>query len=113
MSVSLGVHKGEAFDCSNSEFIEDRPVAFQNVWNNVWESAIEACKIRIFRCCLDFTVDQIPEVLAELDLIYNWVQNNGEKDTEYILCRIREELKPFLSRFYLEHKNEDYWFDVG
>lgn len=113
MSTSLGIHKGEPFDSHNSEFIDDVPVSFQRVWNSVWEAAIAACGVRIFRNCRDFTVSQIPEVLAELDQIYDWVQINGGKDTEYITWRIRDELKPFLIRFHQEHKDEDYWFDLG
>ena len=27
--------------------------------------------------------------------------------------RVRDELKPVLIQFYQEHKNEDYWFDIG
>ena len=113
ISVSLGVHKGEPFDCHNSEFIDDVLVSFQRTWNSVWEAAIADCEVQIFRSCRDFTVNQIPEVLAELDRIYDWVQINGGKDTKYITLRIRDELKPFLIRFYHEHKDEDYWFDLG
>ena len=113
MSVSLGIHKGPVFNSYNSEFIEDVPVSFQDVWNHVWEPAITACDVHVFRNCFDFTVSQIPEVLEELDRIYDWVQINGGKDTEYISWRIRDELKPFLIQFFQEHKDEDYWFDLG
>ena len=113
MSVSLSVHKGEPFDCFNSESIDNVPVSFQSTWNSVWEAAIAACRVQIFRNCRDFTVSQIPEVLAELDRIYDWVQIKGGKDTKYITLRIRDELKPFLIRFYHEHKDEDYWFALG
>ena len=98
MSVSLGIHKGPVFNCYNSEFIDDVPVSFQDIWNNVWEPAIAACDVHVFRSCLDFTVSQIPQVLEELDRIYDWVQINVDKDTEYISWRIHDELKPFLMR---------------
>lgn len=113
MSVTLGIHKGKAFDCNSSEFVNDVPVSFQSVWNHVWDQALTECKIRIFVDCHDFSISQIPEVLEELDRIYEWVQINGGKDTDYISWRIRDELKPFLMQFYQEHKDEDYWFDLG
>lgn len=111
MSMTLGIYKGELHDYHNSEFIDDRPVSFQRVWNEVWTKAIIECKIRLFNDCHDFAVNDIPTVLLELEAIYNWVQCNGGKDTEYIQWRIGE-LKEFLSEFYLKHKNEDYWFSL-
>ncbi|MBP5607229.1 MAG: hypothetical protein J6X66_03035 [Lachnospiraceae bacterium] len=51
-------------------------------------------------------------MLAELDTIYLWSGDNISKDTPYIQNRIGE-LKEYLSRFYQEHKDEDYWFDLG
>ncbi len=113
MSVSLGLYKGPIFDCYNSKYVEMIPVSFQNVWNQVWDKAITECNIRVFVDCCDFSVSQIPEVLVELDRIFDWVQVNGGKDTEYITWRIRDELKPFLIQFYQEHKDEDYWFSLG
>ena len=113
MSVSAGIYKGAAFDCHGSVFIDCVPVSYQRVWDHVWEPAIAACEVRVFRNCCDFTVSRIPEVLEELDRIFSWVQTNGGKDTEYISWRIRDELKPFLIQFYEEHKDEEYWFDVG
>lgn len=113
MSMSLGVSKGEAFDTHNSKFLEMIPVSFQSVWRDVWDRAITECSIHIFTDCSYFTVNQIPEVLAELDRIYDWVQLNGGEDTDYVSCRIRDKLKPFLTQFYQEHKDENYWFDLG
>ncbi len=112
MSLSLGVHRGKPFDIHNSEFIDDRPVSFYRVWIEVWSKAISECRILKFVDCHDFTVNEIPNVLVELDAIYNWVQYNGGKDRKYITWRI-EDLKEYLSTFYLEHKGEDYWFDLG
>ena len=113
MSVSLGIYKGELFDCSSSECIDVIPVSFQRVWSEVWNPAIIACGVRVFEDCRDFKVSQIPEVLEELERIYDWVQTNGGQDTQYISWRIRDELKPFLIRFYQEHRDEDYWFSLG
>ena len=113
MSVTLGIYKGKAFDLRASECLDDIPVSFERVWRQVWDKAIIECNVRIFVDCYDFTIGQIPDVLAELDRIYDWVQINGGDDTEYISWRIRDELKPFLTSFYQEHKDEEYWFTVG
>ena len=113
MSVSLGVYKGKNYYDYDCELVDDRPVSFQRVWNRVWDRAIAECKIRIFDNCRHFSVSQIPEVLEELDRIYEWVQINGGEDTNYISERIHDELKPFLIQFYREHKDEDYWLDLG
>ncbi len=113
MSVSLGIYKGKAFECSESEFRADIPVSFQRVWDSVWENAIVNCNVQILRCSIDFTIKQIPEVISELELIYDWVQTNRCDDSEYVLKRIRDELCPFLKQFYAEHKDEDYWFTIG
>ena len=113
MSVSLSVYKGKSFDSSNSKLIEVVPVSFQRIWNDLWQSAIKDCGINIFKLCSDFTVNQIPEVLEEIDKINDWVQTTGCNDKEYISNRICNELKPFLQNFYCEHKDEDYWFDLG
>lgn len=111
MSMSMGVYKGETYD--NSEFIDDKPVSVQRVWRDVWDHAITECSVRVFIDCNYFSVSQIPEVLAELDRIYDWVQFNGGNDTDYISYRISDELKPYLTQFYREHKDENYWFDLG
>ncbi len=111
VSVTLGIYKGK--DYHSGEFIDDVPVSFQHVWNQVWNKALAECKIHIFVDCHHFSISQIPKVLEELERIYDWVQINGGKDTEYISWRIRDELKPFLIQFYQEHKDEDYWFDLG
>jgi hypothetical protein len=74
--------------------------------------AISECNIRVFVYFRNFSVRQIPEVLDELDRIYDWVQINGGKDTEYISWRIHDELKPFFIQFYQEHKDEEYWFSL-
>lgn len=113
MSVSLGIYKGQPFDCSKSELIDVIPVSFQGVWNGLWQNAIKDCEIRIFILGSDFTVNQIPEVLTEIDKVYDWVQTNGGNDKEYISKRICNELTPFLTNFYREHKDENYWFDLG
>lgn len=113
MSVSLGIHKGKAFDCFQSEFIDDIPVSFQSVWNGLWQDAIKACEIQIFKLGANFTVNQIPEVIAEIDKIFDWIQIYEGKDKDYISVRINNQLKPFLMTFYQEHKDEDYWFDLG
>ncbi len=112
MSVSLLLNKGERFDCYTSECIKEIPVSSQTVWNNVWEKAVSECKLRKFVCCSMFDVNEIPTVLAELDIIYDWVHYNGGDDTDYIRNRILD-LKEFFNEFYLEHKNSDYWFDLG
>ncbi len=112
MSVSLGLYKGKQFDCYRSQFITAIPVSFQNVWNEVWVKAISECNILKFVDCKDFAVNEIPAVLADLDAIYNWFHLEGGKDTNYIRERIKE-LKEYLNKFYLEHKNEDYWFELG
>ena len=111
VSVTLGIYKGK--DYHSSEFVDDVPVSFQRVWNQVWNQALTECKIHIFVDCHYFSISQIPKVLEELKRIYDWVQINGGKDTEYISWRIRDELEPFLTQFYQEHKDEDYWFDLG
>ena len=111
MSVTLGIYKGK--DYNSGEFVNDVPVSFQRVWNKVWNQALKECKIQIFVDCHYFSIKQIPKVLEELDRIYEWVQINGSEDTEYVLWRIHEQLKPFLIQFYKEHKYEDYWFDLG
>lgn len=112
MSVSLLVFKGEDFNDSKSQVIAEMPVSFQNVWNETWEKAIFECKVKIFVWCGMFSINTIPSVLAELDSILDWVNNNGGKDMEYIQNRIQE-LKDFLNSFYNEHKNSNYWFDLG
>jgi len=111
MSLTMGIYKGSTYQ--DGEFLDDRPVSFFRVWKQVWSPAIAACGGRLFQDCSYFPVSQIPDVLAELDRIYDWVQINGGEDTEYVSWRIRDELKPFLIQFYQEHKDEDYWFDVG
>ena len=112
MSVSLGIYKGRRFDSFASLFIADVPVSFQTVWDNVWSKAVSECRIRLFSINNDFVVNDIPTVLAELDTICHWSGDNISKDTPYIQNRIGE-LKEYLSRFYQEHKDEDYWFDLG
>ena len=111
MSITLGISKGKEY--ADSEFIDDVPVSFFNVWKRTWERALTECKIKIFMDCQYFHISKVPQVLEELDRIYEWVQTNGGEDTEYVSWRIRDELKPFLIQFYGEHKYEDYWFDVG
>ena len=111
MSVSLGIYKGK--DYGSSEFIDDIPVSFASTWHKVWRKAFNECNIRLFIDCRYFSIKQIPNVLDELDMIYEWVQTNGGEYTEYISQRICDQLKPFLIKFYQEHKDEDYWFDVG
>lgn len=112
MSVSLGLYKGKQFDSFTSQFITEIPVSFQEVWNNVWTKAIAECKVQIFVPCKDFTVNDIPVVLDELDAIYRWSDDHGGKDTRYIQERIQE-LKAYLEQFFREHKDEDYWFALG
>lgn len=111
MSVTLGIYKGK--DYGNSEFIDDIPVSFASTWSKVWSKALTECDIKKFSICNYFPIKDVPTVLEELDRIYEWVQNNGGKYTEYISRRIRDQLKPFLIQFYQEHIDEDYWFDVG
>ena len=111
MSVTLGINKGK--DYGSSEFIDDIPVSFARTWHEVWSKALAECDINTFIIDHYFPIKDVPTVLEELDRIYEWVQNNGGKDTEYISSRIRDQLKPFLTQFYQEHKDEDYWFDVG
>lgn len=113
MSVSLGLYKGSLYDNYNSKFIKVIPVSFQDVGDHVWSQALTECNIKVFVTRNDFSVKQIPEVLAELDRIYDWIQINGDKDKAYISRRIYDELKPFLIQFYDKHKDEDYWFDLG
>ena len=113
MSITLGINKGKSFDSSNSVFVGDVPVSFQRVWNDLWQEAINYCGIHFFKLDSGFTVDQIPEVLIEIDKINDWVLVKGGNDKEYISKRICNELKPFLDNFYHEHKDEDYWFDLG
>lgn len=112
MSVSLGLYKGKQFDCSTSRFIAAIPVSFQEVWNSTWTKAIDECNIQSFVICKDFTVNDIPIVLKELDAIYVWTYDKGGKDAKYVQERIKE-LKNYLDQFYSEHKDEDYWFDLG
>ena len=112
MSVSLGIYKGKIFDSFASQFVTAIPVSFQTVWDNEWERAISECGIVIFINNNDFAVNDIPAVLTELDTICNWSHNNTGEKTPYIQTRIKE-LKEYLSRFYQEHKNEDYWFSLG
>lgn len=112
MSVSLLLFKGEQFNCYTSECIKEIHISFQRVWNDTWEKAVSECKIQKFVCCGMFDVNEIPTVLVELDTIYNWVHYNGGNDTDYIQDRIQD-LKKFFNEFYLEHKNLDYWFDLG
>lgn len=80
MSVSLLIFKGEKFNYPKSSAIAEMPVSFQNVWNETWEKAIYACKVKIFVCGGMFSIDMIPNVSAELDSIFSWVHNNGGKD---------------------------------
>lgn len=112
MSVSLLIYKGEKFNYPKSSAIAEMPVSFQNVWNETWEKAIYACKVKIFVCGGMFSIDMIPNVSAELDSIFSWVHNNGGKDAEYIQNRIKE-LKDLLDSYYKGHANSDYWFDLG
>lgn len=112
MSVALFVEKGKSDDNLKKECVDVIPVSFESVWNSVWMRAINECNIRVFVYFRDFSVRQIPEALDELDRIYDWVQINGGKDTEYISWRIHDELKPFFIQFYQEHKDEEYWFSL-
>lgn len=80
MSVSLLIFKVEKFNYPKSSAIAEMPVSFQNVWNETWEKAIYACKVKIFVCGGMFSIDMIPNVSAELDSIFSWVHNNGGKD---------------------------------
>lgn len=113
MSMTLGIYRGKAFDPYKSEFVDMIPVSFQRVWGKVWEKAIADCGVRIFRDCMDFTIQQIPEVLSELSRVLDWVRINGGGDTVYVTERIRDELTPFLTDFYAAHKDEEYWFSLG
>ena len=112
MSVSLLVFKGEKFNASKSQVIAEMPVSFQNIWNETWERAISECRVKIFVCCGMFSANTIPNVLAELDSIFNWVEHNGGKDRDYIQNRIQE-LKDFLNSYDNVHENSDVWFDLG
>lgn len=112
MSISLGIYKGKNFDVFASQFITAIPVSFQTVWNNAWSKAISECGIRLFINNSVFVVNDISSVVAELDTIYHWTHDNTGKDTPYIQKRIKE-LKEYLIQFYQEHKDEDYWFDLG
>ena len=112
MSVSLLVFKGEHFNSSTSKVINEIPVSFQSVWNNIWEKAISECSVKKFVTCGMFTVDDIPNVITELDTIYNWVHHNGGEETKYIQDRILK-LKNFFNNIYLDDNNSDYWFDLG
>ena len=85
-------------------------MSFETVWHAVWMKAIRECNISLFTYFRYFSVAQMPEVLEELDRIYDWVQVNGGDDTSYVSWRIHDELKPFLIQFYQDHKDEDYWF---
>lgn len=100
MSVSLLVFKGEHFNSSTSKVIDEIPVSFQSIWNDIWEKAISECSVKKFVTCGMFTVDDIPTVITELDTIYNWVHHNGGKETKYIQDRILK-LKIFLTIFIL------------
>lgn len=112
MSVSLLIFEGEYFNDSKSQIIAEIPVSFQKVWNEIWEKAISICNIKIFVCGGMFSILEIPSVLTELNYIYDWVNNNGGKDEEYVKTRIYE-LKLLLNSYYNKHKNADYWFDLG
>ena len=112
MSVSLLVFKGEHFNSSTSKVINEIPVSFQSVWNNIWEKAISECSVKKFVTCGMFTVDDIPNVITGLDTIYNWVHHNGGEETKYIQDRILK-LKNFFNNIYLDDNNSDYWFDLG
>lgn len=112
MSVALFIEKGKACDDPDKEDIDVIPVSFERVWHAVWERAISACDVRLFVYFRYFSVRQIPEVLGELDRIYDWVQSNGGEDTAYVSWRIQEQLKPFFTQFYQEHKDGDYWFSL-
>ena len=113
MSVSLAVYKGKGINSPDSIFINDIPVSFQRIWTGLWQESIINCDIHYFRSFSSYTVSQIPEVLEEIDRIYDYVQINGGKDKDYISARIRDQLKPFLTDFYNEHKDDVYWFDLG
>ena len=110
MSVALFIDKGK--DCSDpdNETVDVIPVSFETVWHAVWMKAIRECNISLFTYFRYFSISQMPEVLEELDRIYDWVQVNGGDDTSYVSWRIHDELKPFLIQFYQDHKDEDYWF---
>ncbi len=114
MSVSLLLYKGEQFNCFTSECIKEIPVSFQQVWYDVWKKAIAECNIKKFaNCdCGEFGVNEIPDVLQELDSIYDWVGCNGGDHTDYVQERIQN-LKKYLNEFYIENKNSDYWFAFG
>jgi hypothetical protein len=114
MSVTLGIYKvKDSKICEAVDDIPDIPVSFERVWLQVWVRAIKECDVRLFVEFRYFSVSQIPEVLEELDRIYEWVQMNGGEDTDYICGRIRDSLKPFLIRFYQEHKDENYCMILG
>lgn len=112
MSVSLLVFKGEDFNYPESRVIDEMPVSFQRVWKETWEKAISECKIKIFVCGGMFSINTIPDVLAELDSVFGWMNHNGGRDMKYIQNRIQE-LKEFLNSYYNEQENLDYWFDLG
>lgn len=112
MSVSLLVFEGEYFNSSTSKIIDEIPVSFQRVWNDIWEKAISECSVKKFVCCGMFSVEEIPTVIRELDSIYNWVNHNGGKETENIQDRILM-LKNFFNNFYLDSNHSNYWFDLG
>ncbi len=111
MAVSLSVFKGEFSDIDKSEHLKEIPVSFQSVWNDVWEKAIAACNIKKFGyyALSYFSVNEIPDILQELDAVYDWVGLNGGDDTEYVQRRICE-LKEYLNEYYNESDNSDYWF---
>lgn len=59
-----------------------------------------------------FSINTIPDVLAELDSVFDWMNHNGGRDMKYIQNRIQE-LKEFLNSYYNEQETLDYWFDLG
>ncbi|MTQ98686.1 hypothetical protein GMD88_18895 [Pseudoflavonifractor sp. BIOML-A6] len=65
------------------------PVAFQRVYNQYWEPAVEELGIRCFIVPTCFGKDKLEQALRELGLMREWTKKNVTgSDQEYILMRI-------------------------
>ena len=84
MSVAVVRDRRPGEECALEIF-----VAFQSIYNQYWEPAIEELGIRCFIAPTCFGKDKLEQALRELELMREWTKKNVTgSDQEYILMRI-------------------------
>ena len=65
------------------------PIAFQRIYKQYWEPAVEELGLQCFLVPTGFGKDKLEQALRELELMREWTKKNVTgSDQEYILMRI-------------------------